>query len=283
MVLDSADSSFSATQEKQYLVEMKKRLNFQPLSDFADVRIGTVTGANGFFVMGTEKATNLGIPGGWQKPILRIAHDIAKYAIVYARDLHDVLLVIPENASLPTSVQSYVKLGEDDKIEKGYHARNRARWYSIRPKEPPDAFLPYMITQIPILVLNPDKVLSTNNIHGVYFSANCPRPAIKWIQMSMLSSISQLSIEISSRTYGSGVLKIEPSAAKQILVFPGDGQSYPEEVSNKIHVLIRDGKRDEAMNVVDDWFSSILNISKSDMNNINKCYRRLKMIRLGTD
>jgi hypothetical protein len=99
----------------------------------------------------------------------------------------------------------------------------------------------------------------------------------------MLSSISQLSIEISSRTYGSGVLKIEPSAAKQILVFPGDGQSYPEEVSNKIHVLIRDGKRDEAMNVVDDWFSSILNISKSDMNNINKCYRRLKMIRLGTD
>ena len=104
---------------------------------------------------------------------------------------------------------------------------------------------------------------------------------IKWIQLSMLSSISQLSIEISSRTYGSGVLKIEPSAAKKILVFPGNGYTYPEEINKKAHPLIQDGKREQAMNIVDDWFLRTLNISKRDMDNIIKCYRNLKMIRLG--
>lgn len=282
-VLESPDTDFTAIDEHEYLHELKKRIGFQPLGNFADIKIGTVTGANEFFVLDVDKALELGVPDSWRKPIIAKALDISKYVTVRRGDIQQVLLTIPEHETIPPGLQSYIDKGEKSGYKERYHSKNRAKWYSLQPKNSPDAFLPYMIKEIPIIVLNPDKVLSTNNIHGVYFHSSCTKAMIRWIQLFMLSSISQLSIEIFSRTYGSGVLKIEPSAAKKFLVFPGNSHTYPEEISNQVHKSIQDGKREQAMNIVDDWFMQILNISENDINNIIGYYRKLKKIRFGVD
>ncbi len=282
-ILESPDKEFTAIDEHEYLNELNTRAGFQPLGNFADIKIGTVTGANGFFLLDIKSALKLGIKDSWKKPIIAKAQDISKNLKVHQRDIQHVLLTIPENETLPASLRSYIKTGEKSGLEKRYHNKNRNKWYSLQPKKPPDAFLPYMIKEIPIIVLNPDKVLCTNNIHGVYFHNHCTIAMIRWIQLSMLSSISQLSIEMSSRTYGSGVLKIEPSAALEILVFPGNGYAYPEEIIKKVRTLIQSSRREQAMKLVDDWILRTLHISRKEMDDIVKYYRNLKTIRLGIE
>lgn len=280
-ISESSDNLFIHIEEYKYLYKIAERSNFQPLGNFGDVRIGTVTGANDFFIIRREKAISLGVPDSWLKPIIAKAMEINKCSVIHLSDVQEFVLTIPNKQALPATIQSYIKMAEGKGYKERYHCKKRSEWYSIELKDPPDAFLPYMIKEIPTTILNPDRVRSTNNIHGVYFDDRCTENTLKWIQLSMLSSISQLSIEIFSRTYGSGVLKIEPSEAKKILVFSGNGLAYPKEIDSTVQDLIREGNREQAMNIVDAWFMKNLNISKKEMDNILSYYRKLKEVRLG--
>lgn len=74
----------------------------------------------------------------------------------------------------------------------------------------------------------------------------------KAIAASFLSSYSQLSAEIEGRSYGSGVLKIEPSAAKNISIFTGKrvlGQLA--KVTTQIDSMLSKGLIKEAQSIVD--------------------------------
>lgn len=263
------------------LSDVQKNMGFEPLGHFAKVRIGTVTGANDFFILEQEVAKSMKLPRGILRPIIRHSGNLNRLSISSSDGIKDVILLIPEDMKLSVALREYIKRGVRSGVNARYHTRNRVKWYSIPEQKLPDAFLHYMTKEVPFLVLNPDGLLSTNTVHQVDFMDGVDQKIQKWIQFSMLTSISQLSAELLGRTYGGGILKIEPTAASEIIVYPGNGHSFPKSLENQLNTLLHKGKRREAINVADKWMIANLGISRKAINSIIKCYRNVRDLRSG--
>lgn len=257
------------------------RIGLEPLGRFANVRIGTVTGANKFFILTRESAKAMRIPKSILKPIITHSKNLRTLVIPNSEGIRDVLMAIPEAMKLSRSLKVYIKMGETNDVNKRYHTRKRVKWYSIPHLKAPDGFFHYMTKEVPFIALNSEGILSTNTVHQVVFLNEIDENTKKWIQFSMLTSISQLSAELVGRTYGGGVLKIEPTAASKILVYSGNGYHFPSDLGNKLNNLLLKGKRREAMELADEWMIANLRIPRKDMNAIMECYRDLRDLRLG--
>ena len=265
----------------EILTEIENNLGFKPLSYFARIRIGTVTGANNFFIINKDDVNKMRLPKKFLRPIIRHSSDLHKLKISISDNIQDFLLLIPEDMELSSSLENYIKKGEKDDINERYHTRNRKKWYSITKQKPPDGFLHYMTKEVPFIVLNPDGILSTNTIHNLYFLDSVDENSKKWIQFSMLTSISQLSIELIGRTYGGGILKIEPTAAGKILVYSGNGNPFPEDLEIELNKLLAKGKQREAVKFGNEWMIENSLITKEQMDSIKACYENLRDLRLG--
>jgi hypothetical protein len=265
------------------LPDLGKNLGFDSLDHFAKIRIGTVTGANNFFILEREFAKRMGLPRKILKPIITHTKDLRKLNIDSSDGIKHVIMLIPEDFELPQSIRKYIKKGEKEGLDKRYHTEKRVKWYSIPKQEPPDGFLHYMTKEVPFLVLNSNGLLSTNTVHQVTFFEGVDENTRKWIQFSMLTSFSQISVEIVGRTYGGGVLKIEPTAAQKIMVYAGNGHRFPEGVQDKLNAYLLEGKKLNAVELADKWMIANLAVSKEDMEFIKQYYQNIRDIRLGNN
>ncbi len=256
-------------------------IGFETLGCFAKIRIGTVTGANNFFILDRETAKSMILPEIILRPIITGSRNLQKLVVSDSEDIRDMMLMIPEGMELPESLKEYIKIGEENGLNKRCHTKKRIKWYSIPHQKPPSGFIHYMTKEIPFIVLNPDGLLSTNTVHHVDFYDGVDENTQKWIQFSMLTSVSQLSVEMVGRTYGSGILKIEPTAISKILVYPGNGHCFPVDMETKLNNLLLQNKRREAMEFADKWVLENLGISRKNMNSIKKCYENIRDCRLG--
>lgn len=279
--LESPWSAIVSNGARDFLYDVADILGFEPLGHFAKVRIGTVTGANSFFALDREKAQGMKLPKDMLVPIIKHSNNLDRFVISTSDNISDVLLLIPDNHVPSGTVEAYIEMGERDGLSGRYHTRKRAKWYSIPSQMPPDAFLPYMTKEVPFLVSNPERLLSTNTVHGVYFFDWVDEQTRKWIQLSMLTSLSQLSVELTARTYGGGVLKIEPSAAVQILVYPGRGHVFPTDLGLELNGLLIGGKRLQAIEQADNWLAANLSVARENISFIYQRYQKLRNLRLG--
>lgn len=262
------------------LLKTAKNTRFQPLGNFATIKIGTVTGANKFFILSAEDIELHNIPKEMILPIIKNAKNLKSLWVSLEDNIQYFLLVIPSDTILENGLKEYIQTGEAKGIHEGYHTKNRKTWYSINISSPPNGFIPYMSKEIPYITHNSARVLSTNSIHQIFYSPNVNDEMRKWIQFSMLSSISQLSIELYGKTYGGGVLKVEPTSAKRILVFSGDGRPFPKNLDKKINKFLLEGKRQDAIDFVDTWMKDNLDFPKNDMNFIKKSYEEIRKLRI---
>lgn len=263
------------------LSNVKNNLGLEPLGRFAKIRIGTVTGANDFFILKRDVAKNMGLPKRILRPIIRHSSDLSKLSISASDGIKDAVLLIPEHMTLSEPLKEYIKKGERSGANERYHTRKRAKWYSIPEQKPPDAFLHYMTKEVPFLVLNPEGLWSTNTVHQVNFLHGVHENTKKWIQFSMLTSISQISVELLGRTYGGGVLKIEPTAASNILVYPGNGDRFPVTLGKKLNDFLLRGNRMDAVKLADKWVATNLRLPRENMDSIINGYRYIRSLRLG--
>lgn len=202
----------------------------------ATVKIGVVTGANSFFIRptGTHGVNN-------KLPI------ITKVKELQTLEMHDSPekeLLIFDKERIPDI--SYIQQGIEEGIQNRSHCIRRGEsWYKVAVESPPDAFFTYRVSTVPYLSLNPRGFQCTNTLHQIKFNQDLTDNKKKWIAVSMLSDISQLSLELKGRHYGNGALKIEPSALKAALVY-----APPRRISlrrfNKISALLYAGKKLEA-------------------------------------
>jgi adenine-specific DNA-methyltransferase len=77
---------------------------------------------------------------------------------------------------------------------------------------PPDLFFTYMSHRFPRLIANSARVSFVNSMHGVRL-----RPGARWARRPLsvltLNSLTMLGAEIGGRSYGGGILKMEPREA----------------------------------------------------------------------
>ena len=197
---------------------------FCTLGSIASVDVGSVTGSNDFFTLTAAELTHAGLPAEVIVPVVCKARDVV--GAVYCRADHlatidagrkAFLLALSDQdseASLPPAVKVYLATGRRLGVPEGYKCRVRRRWFAVPATGVPTAFLTYMSNDAPRLVMNELGAWSTNTVHGVVGN---PR-ALRWAAATFINTVTLVSVELSGRSYGGGVLKLEPTEAERILV-----------------------------------------------------------------
>lgn len=194
--------------------------------DIASIGIGYVSGGNDFFHLRPSEADKLNIPEKFLHPTVRNTRALPSRQITldtvkewHSSDDPMLLLRLPKEGSLPTSVKRYLDSSEGREVREGYKCRNRKPWYSVPDVQFPDFFLSYMSGRTPALVRNGANCTCTNSVHSV-------RLKQKTVLSRLLdlwdSPIVKLSCELEGHPLGGGMLKLEPREATEVVLPPTD-------------------------------------------------------------
>lgn len=233
-----------------------QRAGFRPLGELGRVDIGAVTGANEFFVMSRAEAIENGLPASVLMPVISKAAHVSG-ALFTEREWRERLsagepmyMLVAGDADDKGSVARYIRKGEAMGLPARYKCRTRKPWFAVPYVRTPDLFLTYMSHVAPRLVVNEARATNTNTVHGVFLSD----PSIAApLAAAFLSSATLLSAEIQGRSYGGGVLKMEPREALRLQV----PELSPRAVERlkallpEVDAMVREQRIEEASAAVD--------------------------------
>jgi len=253
------------------------------LGDISRVVIGMVTGANGKFIINQSSFDELELSDDDVRPIVSkfhhlsgLTHTKARHNKMLSADKRCLLICPPNLDGKSTPIRRYLATVERSNRKNNRTFPKRPLWYFPDDGRFPDAFLSYMIDSGPRLVLNTAKINCTNTIHRVFFNKGISFRAKKAIAISMLSSFTRLSAELCGRSYGSGVLKLEPSAGKELKIIFSENLLLPLlSINHEVDDLLCNGNVDAASKLVDEllslhfdedfeYFRNAINILKKD-------------------
>jgi adenine-specific DNA-methyltransferase len=228
------------------------------LGDAADVGIGYVTGANNFFHVSPEMASEWRIPHDFLRPAVRRGRALA--GLRFTRGDWDraatagdagYLLSIASAENLPDGLRRYIEAGEAQGVPKGYKCRNRSPWFRVPHVHHPDAFLTYMSGFTPRLVANDANAVAPNTLHVVRLHAGAEL-GVEALSVLWQTSLTRLSAEIEGHPLGGGMLKLEPTEAERVVVANAT-MKKTEAVGlvRELDRMIRVEKEQDAQNLVD--------------------------------
>lgn len=234
------------------LLAVYDRKDVKRLRDFASVDVGVVTGRNSFFVLDNEKAAQLRI-NGYSVPSVGRTSSLRSISFSH-RDLlahsnkHPSILVnlngVPEFDISP-ELLDYIKSAEREGVNAGYKCRIRRRWYDVPSIYVPDAFLFRQIHDAPLLVANEAGATSTDTIHRVRLRKKvCPQR----LAAAFCNSLTFAWAEICGRSYGGGVLELEPNEAEELPVLFDQAEILD---TKKLDKLLRSGGVEAALDYSD--------------------------------
>lgn len=215
---------------KNAYLQLLKSEHSNPIGYYADIKIGMVTGANKYFVVNQATVNEHNLPEDVLQPVIGrfssligVTHDIRKQRRIQ-REGHRAYLVCPSEEQMQdpnNPVGAYLNQITLEERNKNRTFGKRPNWFAPGygiDGIVADCFLSYMIHLGPRMVVNKAKVNCTNSIHKVIFRKNTSAKVKQAFALTLLSTYSQFSAEVEGRAYSSGVLKIEPSAGRNIKV-----------------------------------------------------------------
>ena len=188
----------------------------------ADIGLGYVSGANGFFHLTPSDARRARIPEGLLQTTVRSARLLPQRELTMAsvdRWLRDdepmLLLRIPKAASVPAPVRRYLDSAAGRSARQAYKCRHRTPWYCVPDVRVPDLFLTYMAGRAPNLVRNAAGASCSNALHGVRLKR--PIEAGDLLD-AWQAPLTQLSCELEGHALGGGMLKLELGEAARVIL-----------------------------------------------------------------
>lgn len=193
-----------------------------PMSNHASINVGVVTGKNEFFVLSADQVKELGIEG-YTTPLVSRAAQL-KGSKLEEADWHRLsasgdrvhLLNISKTQAdnLSPQMERYIEEGERKGVHLGYKCSIREPWYLVPSTGVPDGFAFRQIYDFPRMVLNSSGATSTDTIHRVRSRGADPEQLIS----NTYTWLTAASAEIEGRSYGGGVLELEPTEAERLLM-----------------------------------------------------------------
>lgn len=238
--------------------ELQESNQCKQVGAYADIKIGTVTGANNFFVMSLSFAQQHDLVG-CTKPILSKFNQTHGLALT-KEDFQESTVKNQRCLILDTSdiqhkrspLRRYLASFPRENRKKNATFRKRSHWYDANDERIPHAFFPYMHHIGPRFVLNTLRINCTNTIHRVFFNEKVDDIERKLLAISFLTTFTQLSAEIEGRCYGSGVLKLEPSGVRRMnILMPKISEADICQAFQKIDTLLKQGEIDLATQEAD--------------------------------
>ena len=252
---------------------------FSPLLDWGETNLGMVTGNNKFFAISVETAKANGLkvddllkicpPGSRHLRGLGFTEKAWTDMLADGSPgyLFDPSVKKPSEAAL-----RYIAMGEKAGIHKGYKCRMRSPWWKVPRVAVPDAFLTYMNHDTPRVVTNRAGLGYLNSIHGVTFADEHRQLAMDLLPLAALNTVTLLGAELVGRSYGGGLLKLEPKEADRL---PVPARSIVEAAADDLRALrpqlakgLRQGKLLDVVAEVDRVLRSHLKLSRRDLDRL---------------
>ncbi|MEV6656750.1 class I SAM-dependent methyltransferase [Nocardia fluminea] len=222
----------------------------RPMESFASVDVGVVTGRNSFFVMTPDEAkahrvSNLTIP--------LVARSAQLSGIVYTDQDHReavgrTALLDARGIELGThpGLRDYVSLGEEQGVHTGYKCRIRKEWWVVPSIWEAEAFMLRQIHTHPRVIANQTIATSTDTVHRMRMAESVSAPHLA---TASFNSITFAMSEVVGRSYGGGILELEPSEAEELRV--PDPSLVPDDLVTKVDELVRARRTEDALDAVD--------------------------------
>ncbi len=271
-------SLFLSSDKFSALEKVAKHPSLVPLGKLADVDVGLVTGRNSFFVIKKERMQALNAES-FTSPIVGRTNGL-KSLIFNASDFEALSNSNPafildfnkkKTEEIPSSLLKYISHGEKEGVNKGYKCSIRKRWFDVPSIYTPDAFLFRQIHRYPLLVVNDAKATSTDTVHRVRVKEGV---APRKLACSFFNSLTLAWSEVAGRSYGGGVLELEPNEAEKLPIpWNADLDIDIEKVDN----LLRKGQEIEALNYVDNIvLNGFLGLSEASILEIRGAWQELR-------
>lgn len=235
---------------------------FVDLLHWGDTYLGAVTGCNRFFALTGEDVCRLRIPEG---DLLRISPPGSRHLreLSFTTKAWEAAsgegsrchLFYPASERLNAASRRYVEQGERDAVHKAYKCRVRTPWWRVPLVPRPDLLLTYMDHERPRLVCNGAGVRHLNSLYGVMLRPRLRGLGRDLLPISALNSLTLLGSEIVGRSYGGGLLKLEPKEADRM---PVPSPSLTRAVASQLRAvrpelvkLLRQGELAQAVERID--------------------------------
>lgn len=213
---------------------------FWQLKDWGRTYLGAVTGNNRWFTMTAKDAADLGLTAGELRCIsppgsrhLRGLTFTSQAWQELRNSNRKAYLFYPSDRPSP-SARRRIEEGERESVDQAYKCRVRNPWWQVPLVCVPDLLLTYMNHDTPRLTENRANIYHLNSVHGVALKDDCRELGRDLLPLAALNSVTLLGAEMVGRSYGGGMLKVEPREADQL---PLPAPSLVEAAADKLRAL----------------------------------------------
>lgn len=271
---------FLTQSEIGFMRSLKAHDEISSLSHHADIDVGIVTGRNEFFVVSKDVIEKFGLKE-FVTPLIGRSSQL-KGAIVdsaewqaFADANQDVyLLMLAGDGTPPLSAlaKRYIKIGEDKKFHLGFKCSIRNPWYTVPSVWEPDCFFFRQIYDFPRAVLNKAQAVSTDTVHRM----RCQSNATATLE-NLYTHMTAASAEIEGRSYGGGVLELEPTEAERLLMPKMLRTGMPVK---EIDSMVRAGRLSEVLKENDRLILREAGLSTADCGMLQRIWEKMRDRRL---
>jgi adenine-specific DNA-methyltransferase len=178
-----------------------------------------VTGNNSYFALSAARIDELGLqhndlvplspPGSRHLRGLELSADGLNALSLSGKDTW----LFHPGGEPSEAARVYIAAGERDGINETYKCRMRNTWWRVPLLKPADLLITCMNADTARITTNSSGARHLNSVHGIYLRDEHRELGRELLPIASLNTVTLLGAETVGRTYGGGILKLEPREA----------------------------------------------------------------------
>ncbi len=245
--------AFLTPAERRAWQRVKKAADVFTLRELGSVTNGYVSGDNNFF----HRSIRDGLPRDWLIPTARngrslpglyyTAEDITDHE--HADKPHHLVAPQDDLFAERGRLDAFIAEGQEAGVDQRFKCRTRRPWWKVPGLIRPDLFMTYMVGAMPRVAVNAAEAVYSNTLHGIRLNPGIAAPDVA---LAFHSSLTLLSTEIEGRSYGGGILKLEPTEAAAVrIALPVNMGTKAGGQAEEVNTALREGNNESANRMVD--------------------------------